>query len=211
MPGMIAYSRWSTQETSSATGRKSKIPTAFFFFFLHHSGHRCRVDARPHHSKSCQVQIWQDGASQQHTISYEAIVFAKAAYQLHLNSTTNQKDGTPIIVGHRRYVDAFIKKLPTRWRKLVVHCDLHLYDENPQPASSPSAGLGIYRPLSRPGNIRLLKLMPAQDAWAPFGVHARRSTAPHEPGIRGAVIRLGQQVTRHSKVNPAQRDDIPRR
>ncbi|KLU92041.1 hypothetical protein MAPG_10988 [Magnaporthiopsis poae ATCC 64411] len=88
--------------------------------FLHQSGHRCRVNARPHHSKACRAQIRQAGASQQHTISYEAIVFAKAA-------------------------------------------------------------LGIYHPLSQPTNIRLLTLMPAQDAWAPLECTLGEAQFPTSP------------------------------
>lgn len=134
--------------------------------FLDSAGSRCRVDARLHHSENCKVKIRaHDGTSRPAVISYEAIVFAKVAYQLHLKGVSAAAQRPPE-VEYRRFVDSFVSKLPMRWREVIVHCSLHLWGDQQGPQGTQP--VYRHRSLSQPTNIRLLKLLPAQSFWSPL-------------------------------------------
>ncbi|KAL8415482.1 hypothetical protein RB596_006186 [Gaeumannomyces avenae] len=130
-------------------------------WFLDSSRSRCRVDPKPHHVANCQVDLQaHDGTSYPATISYEAVVFAKAAY---LRQVLRGEAHVHAALARRRFVDQYVAKLPAEWREVIVHCGLHLYSDGRGGPMAPSSA-DIYQPLSQPRNIRLLKLLPAEDS-----------------------------------------------
>ncbi|KAI0404111.1 heterokaryon incompatibility protein-domain-containing protein [Xylaria palmicola] len=137
--------------------------------FLTVLGYRCRVDPQPHHVKHCQVKIRDRyGHVHQRTISYEAIIFAKIAYQLSVQRISRrQGHHQPAIVRHRRFIADFVTKLPHRWRDLIIQCDLHLYDEG-NPRLAQTVVMHLYSPLATSRNIRLLEILPSPAPYSPI-------------------------------------------
>ncbi|KLU89562.1 hypothetical protein MAPG_08533 [Magnaporthiopsis poae ATCC 64411] len=133
--------------------------------FVHSSGLRCRVEPKPHHLNNCKVNIRaHDGTSRPATIPYEAIVFAKVMHARHRPAIASMPPGYSFpIVEHRLFVDVLVGRLPVRWREVIVHCSLHLYNDKSGPSTPLSVDIGTHQPLSQPSNIRLLKLLPAEN------------------------------------------------
>ncbi|KLU91979.1 hypothetical protein MAPG_10926 [Magnaporthiopsis poae ATCC 64411] len=158
-------------------------------FFLP-SGDRCRVDAQPHHLKRCIVNL-QDGNIQT-PITYESIVFSKVAYHLHLKKASKQAQ-RPSVVDHRVFMDQFAKKLPFQWRELIVHHHIHLYEDSCRPPVPLSVDVGTHQPLGHPKNIRLLKLLPAQDSWAQLECTLFETTLSPDLGFEALSYVWGDQ------------------
>lgn len=133
--------------------------------FVHSSGPRCRVEPKPHHLNNCKVNIRaHDGTSHPTTIPYEAIVFAKVMYARHRPAVARMPPAFSYpILAHRFFVDLLVGRLPVRWREVIAHCSLHLYNDNSGPSTTLSVDAGTHQPLSQPTSIRLLKLLPAEN------------------------------------------------
>ncbi|KAK1979344.1 heterokaryon incompatibility protein-domain-containing protein [Colletotrichum cereale] len=126
--------------------------------FITSSGSRCRVDPQPHHSGQCQSTVHQDNGPRQVIISYQAVVFAKVAHRISLQTILRSRS-QPAIVGYRRFLNDIASKLPRQWRDLIIHCDVHLYNEQQARRFQPIE-VQHYAPLANTENIRLLEILP---------------------------------------------------
>lgn len=150
--------------------------------FVTPSGVRCTVLPQSHYEPSCKVLVREDGNARYQMISYEAIIFAKVVYQISLNRGGPKGPDTRRIgqVERRQFIDNFVAKLPKRWARMIIQCDLHQYEEDPARRPQP-VDSGLYSPLADSKNIRLLKLQPSIDRSAPIECtmeEADISTAP---------------------------------
>ncbi|KAE8381526.1 heterokaryon incompatibility protein-domain-containing protein [Aspergillus bertholletiae] len=133
--------------------------------FVTSSGTRCRVEPRPHHATRFSNRDIP-GAECRSPFLYEALVFAKVTYQLWSNER-RQVAKAPSQVDRRLFMNRFVSKLPVRWRTLIVHFDLHLYNDHAFPDLRVS-GSDLYRPLKSPLNTRLITLLPNKNFAAPI-------------------------------------------
>ncbi|KAI1328445.1 heterokaryon incompatibility protein-domain-containing protein [Xylariaceae sp. FL0255] len=147
--------------------------TGIFFTSL---GLRCRVEPQPHHAIHCRVKIRDCEGYRQETISYEAIIFAKVIHALSTREKSNQKK-QPAIIEHRRFINEFVSKLPSRWRDLIIHCDLHLYNEKELQLPR-YIGMRLYEPLAISSNIRLLEIRPSLNSFEPIECTLKEAGLP---------------------------------
>lgn len=129
--------------------------------FIAPSGAHCRVEPQPHHISECQVMIQEGETRRQEVFSYEAIIFSKVVHRMFLNERPKDcKD--PFQVQRRKFINQFVKKLPSQWRTLIILADLHNYKEQIPPIPW-VIKLDVYSTLADPNNIRHITIRPSDD------------------------------------------------
>lgn len=160
------------------------------------TGARYRVEPQPHHVTRCEVNMTPESIGNSHpkTFPYETIIFAKLLYAMSLNSP-GQASRHTAQVKYRHFVSHFVRKLPVRWRGLIVQNSLHLYDESIQqkPLTTISE---IYQALAKPENFRLLKLLPSYESHSPIKCGLEEVAMNSEQSFEALSYVWGSQTSR---------------
>ena len=130
------------------------------------SGHRYRVEPQPHYILYCRPVLQCDAIPRPLSVLYEATIFSKVTWRLWVGGALRERELNPQ-PARRHLVDDFLKKLPRRWRELIIKGDLRRFDEQEREQLGyvlPNA----YLPLSDPRNIRLVTILPCLESYKPI-------------------------------------------